>query len=335
MRVSGQLMTAATALLAVALVAGCSSDKSNQVPTREPATPAAAPAVTATPAGLVFGQGLQVSSSVVDSASHTLVVAATAPNRLLMFDTTDPARPPREYPLPAAAGHLSVAAGQVLVPLPGRLELVDVSNGSRRLGRIDGDGRDAAALPGGGFAVATAGGQVDILDQYLAKQRTITGLVSADSIVAVGNHLAVLDRKQTSITEFDADSGKNQGSLRVGDGATNLAAAHNGAVLAADTAGNQLLVFSVDPLLERQQFPVAGAPYGIVYNDKAQLAWLTLTGTNEVVGYDITTGIPVEKQRFHTVRQPDSVAVDPATGDLYVSSASGEGIEQIPTKGQP
>ncbi|MDG3011158.1 hypothetical protein G4X40_13455 [Rhodococcus sp. D2-41] len=326
-------MTAATALVAVALVAGCSTDEASRVPTREPATPASAPAVTAPPVGTVFGNGVAVSSTVVDPASHTLVVAATAPNRLLMFDTTDPARAPREYPLPAPAGQLSVADGQVLVPLPGRLELVDVSNGSRRLGRIDGDGRDATALPGGGFAVATSDGDVDVLDQYLAKQRTLTGLVSADSIVAVGNHLAVLDRKQTSITQFDADTGKNQGSLRVGDGATNLAVARNGAVLAADTAGNQLMVFGVDPLLERQQFPVTGAPYGIVYDDKAQLVWLTLTGTNEVVGYDITTGTPVEKQRFHTVRQPDSVAVDPATGDLYVASAAGDGIEQIPTKG--
>jgi hypothetical protein len=58
--------------------------------------------------------------------------------------------------------------------------------------------------------------------------------------------------------------------------------------------------------------------------------WVSTPGNNEVVGYTLDTGIPVESGRFSTVRQPDSIAVDSDTGDLYVGSASGDGLQRIP-----
>ncbi len=60
---------------------------------------------------------------------------------------------------------------------------------------------------------------------------------------------------------------------------------------------------------------------------------MTLTGNNKVVGYDLSTGVPVEKNRFDTVRQPNSVTVDTATGTLVVGSATGDGLQRIPLAG--
>ena len=54
-----------------------------------------------------------------------------------------------------------------------------------------------------------------------------------------------------------------------------------------DTRGGALLAFSLDPLLLRQNYPVPGAPYAIAYDRERDLAWVTLTETNEVVGYDV------------------------------------------------
>jgi hypothetical protein len=48
-----------------------------------------------------------------------------------------------------------------------------------------------------------------------------------------------------------------------------------------------------------------------------------------VIGYDLSTGIPVEKVRYPTVRQPDTLAFDDASGTLYVASGSGGGIQVI------
>ena len=128
----------------------------------------------------------------------------------------------------------------------------------------------------------------------------------------------VLDRGQTSVTTIDPDGSAAQHALRAGEGATTLAADSAGRVLVADTRGGSLLVFGTDPLMMRQSYPVRDAPYGLV--GTRTLAWVSLTATNVVVGYDLATGIPVEKVRYPTVRQPDVLAFDDATSTLYVAS---------------
>ena len=93
-----------------------------------------------------------------------------------------------------------------------------------------------------------------------------------------------------------------------GEGATTMVADAAGRVLVADTRGGELLVYGVDPLMLRQRFPVPDAPYGLVASggDTPVLAWVAQTATNTVVGYDLSTGIPVEKVRYRTVQQPNS-----------------------------
>jgi DNA-binding beta-propeller fold protein YncE len=98
--------------------------------------------------------------------------------------------------------------------------------------------------------------------------------------------------------------------------------------LVADTRGGALLVFGTDPLILRQQYPVHDAPYGLA--GSSRLAWVSQTATNSVVGYDLATGIPVEKVRYRTVQQPNSLAFDEASGTLYVVSGSGAGVQVIP-----
>jgi DNA-binding beta-propeller fold protein YncE len=100
-----------------------------------------------------------------------------------------------------------------------------------------------------------------------------------------------------------------------------------GRVLVADTRGDELLVFGADPLMLRQRYPVPGAPYGVT--GSAKLAWVSETATNSVVGYDLSTGIPVEKVRYRTVQQPNSLAFDDDTGTLYVVSGAGGGVQVI------
>jgi hypothetical protein len=92
-------------------------------------------------------------------------------------------------------------------------------------------------------------------------------------------------------------------------------------------------VFGTDPLMLRQRYPVSNAPYGLA--GTRTLAWVSLTAANVVVGYDLATGIPVEKVRYPTVRQPDVLAFDDATDTLYVASASGDGVQVLINAGRP
>jgi hypothetical protein len=48
-----------------------------------------------------------------------------------------------------------------------------------------------------------------------------------------------------------------------------------------------------------------------------------------VIGYDLSTGIPLEKVRYPTVRQPNTLAFDDAAGTLYVVSGDGGGVQVI------
>jgi DNA-binding beta-propeller fold protein YncE len=100
-----------------------------------------------------------------------------------------------------------------------------------------------------------------------------------------------------------------------------------GRLLVADTRGGQLLVFGVDPLILRQAYPVPESPYGVA--GSRGLAWVSQTSANIVIGYDLSTGIPLEKVRYPTVRQPDTLAFDDVAGTLYVVSGAGAGVQII------
>jgi DNA-binding beta-propeller fold protein YncE len=117
--------------------------------------------------------------------------------------------------------------------------------------------------------------------------------------------------------------------LRAGDGATNAVTDRYGRILVVDTRGGELLAFGADPVFLRQRYPVPGGIYGIAYDGAHELAWVTLTERNEVVGFDVAGGEPVERHRFPTVHQPNAVAADPGTGRVFVASADGEGIQVI------
>ena len=151
-----------------------------------------------------------------------------------------------------------------------------------------------------------------------------------DALVTQGNTTVVLDRGQTSVTTIGAD-GRVEQALRAGEGATTLAADPLGRLLVADTRGGQLLVFGVDPLILRQAYPVRQAPYGLA--GSRDLAWVSQTAANVVIGYDLSTGIPVEKVRYPTVQQPNSLAFDEASDTLYVVSGSGAGVQVIDARG--
>ncbi|HEY9305376.1 MAG TPA: hypothetical protein VIO95_13895, partial [Mycobacterium sp.] len=176
----------------------------------------------------------------------------------------------------------------------------------------------------GTVALGTADGSVYTLAAGRVSSTKIFAHV--DSLAAQVNTVAVLDRGQTSVTTIDAD-GKVGQQLRAGQGATTMVADPAGRLLVTDTRGGQLLVFGVDPLILRQAYPVRQSPYGVV--GSRGLTWVSQTAANIVIGYDLSTGIPLEKVRYPTVRQPNALAFDDVAGTLYVVSGAGGGVQVI------
>jgi outer membrane protein assembly factor BamB len=321
------------------VMAGCASNPVTAPPPTIPtATPAASPPVSQRPAGTVRPLSGRPAATTFDAGTSQLVVLRPGadpptPTTVTVFGTAR--QPPRVIALPAPATALTGdGRGTVYLSAHGGYFVVDLT--ADRITRVDVDGaKDTeftaiARRADGKMVLGSADGAV----YTLAPERASTARAATrakifarvDSIVTQGDTAVVLDRGQTSVTTLDPD-GSPQYALRAGQGATTLAADPRGLALVADTRGGQLLVYGVNPLILRQSYPVPEAPYGLA--GSGGLVWVSQTAANTVIGYDLATGMPVEKVRYPTVRQPNELAFDDTSGTLYVVSGIGAGVQVI------
>lgn len=328
--------TAAVALAAAsvsAIAAGCArttgADPLQVAAVLQAATPAASPQPASRPAGTVLPVGAPVSALAIDAASRNLAVAVTGPDRLLLYDLATLDAAPRTVPLPGAVEQLDLGApGEVLAPVPSAGMVLRVAFADAQVRRVPVGGAPAAAAVVGERTVVAMQDRLVVLEGD-AVARTVAGFTGAADVVAVGGRAAVLDRLRTAVATVDPADGRIGPALRAGNGATNAVGDRFGRVLVTDTRDGELLAFSAEPMIMRQRYPVPGAPYAIAYDSRRDLTWVTLTERNEVVGFDVAGGEPVERYRFATVRQPNAVAVDEGSGIVVVASGVGEGIQVV------
>jgi sugar lactone lactonase YvrE len=329
------LRTVTVVLVTAAMVAaGCSKSPIAVAPkTIEPASAAVSPPAETPPAGEVVPFGGNPQAAVIDTASGSLVVFT--PGGEANLTVVGRAEKPRNVRLPGPA--TAVAAdgrGSAYAATRGGFFTVDLAAGTATRTTVEGeqdtDFTAIARRADGRLVLGSADGKALTLTANNGVGGRADVFARVDAVVAQGDTAVVLDRGQTSVTELKPDGGAGL-ALRAGLGATTIAADPMGRVLVADSRGGQLLVFGVDPLIERQAYPVGGSPYGIT--GSKTLVWVSLTASNTVVGYDLSTGIPVEKVRYPTVQQPNVLAFDDATGTLYVVSASGAGVQVIRNAG--
>ncbi|HWM02287.1 MAG TPA: hypothetical protein VNP92_08100 [Actinophytocola sp.] len=297
------------------------------------ATAARSPAAAEKPAGTVSAQSGTPTAMVVDPEHRLLAVAVDEPPAVLLYRVADTLAEPVSVPLPGPADTLSLAApgGPLLAAAGSSGELVRISlpDGRAAPAPIRGEPVSAAELGDRTLVAVRDRKAVAVLGGDRVHRMISGGLYSADQVLSTDEGAVVFDRLRNALFELDVPAGTVDEGLRAGEGSTNAVTDRFGRVLVADTRGGALLAFSLDPLLMRQRYPVAGAPYGLAYDPKRDLVWVTLTATNEVVGFDVAGEEPTEKHRFPTVEQPDNVAVDPISGRVFVASATGKGIQVI------
>ncbi|MFD6157190.1 YncE family protein [Nocardia sp. NPDC060256] len=335
--------TALVGVAALALLTGCSnSPDSDNLPTRDPATAAVSPTDTPHPAGDVTRLSSPVRALLTEASTGEIAALDASTDTSTVLFLIDPATLGRTDPngVPdAGVRALSLSArgaslaqgkpGELLVAAPNRIFRVNIAAHSVSEIPFDGDARSVQRRDDGTLLVGTADGKVRTLATDGAVTRTVTGLVSADALALTDGHVSVLDRRQTSVTEIELGKDDLGLALRAGDGATNMIADHFGRIIVTDSTGGELLVFSAGPLVLRQRFPVNSSPYALAYDQRSDTVWVTCTQSNEVVGFDLSTGIPAEVGRYPTVRQPNSVTIDQRTGDMFVGSATGDGLQRI------
>jgi outer membrane protein assembly factor BamB len=320
-------------VLATAGLVGCSANHPDAPPpTIVPAQAAQSPPVTGIPAGVVRPLPGHAQAAVFDPATTSLAVLSpgiAGQSTVTLVPSSGDARP---VPLPGQGTAMTGDNdGRVYASTRGGYFRVDIRAGTASRVDIEGQqGTDFTAIArraDGRLVLGSADGAVYTLSSDTAVGASLKIFARVDALVTQGNTAVVLDRGQTSVTTISASGTDADHALRAGEGATTMAADSAGRVLVADTRGDELLVFGTDPLILRQRYPVRDAPYGLA--GSAKLTWVSQTAINTVVGYDLATGIPVEKVRYRTVQQPNSLAYDEASGTLYVVSGSGAGVQVI------
>jgi hypothetical protein len=322
-------------LISLVILVGCSGKTlHDNLPRIAPARAAESPPLTQAPAGVVRPLEGAPQTAVFDGHTSQLAILApgatpTAPSTLALLGSQQTSQRIVELPGPASA-LTGDNNGTAYLSSHGGYFTVDLSAGrATRVAVRDADSVDFTAITrrsDGALVLGTTDGTLYTQQPGANDVTKTTVAAHVDSLAAQGNTVAVLDRGQTSVITVGADGRIGQ-SLRAGQGATTMTADPAGRLLVTDTRGGQLLVFGVDPLILRQAYPVPDSPYGVTGSHG--LAWVSQTSANIVIGYDLSTGIPLEKVRYPTVRQPNTLAFDDVAGTLYVVSGAGGGVQII------
>jgi DNA-binding beta-propeller fold protein YncE len=297
------------------------------------AEPRSAPPQTGPIPGRVVPVGKAPEGVVVDAVTRIVAVAKRDPTEVLLLNT-DTGNMVGRTGVPGFSRHLQLAkpGGPVLVPVESinALIRIDLTNGGAEplilTGTVPHDAAEAAN--GTVFVANELGGTVAVI-RGTDVVKVFTDSVQPAGLAPVGNAMGLVDVRKNDLTVYDADNLTIIGSTPAGKGPTHLVADRHGRMIAADTRGDAIRVF--EPLPTPHQVGVVtqpGGPYGIAYDPTRDRLWVASSGTNEVVGYDMTDATPREVARLATVQNPYSLGVDATTGRLFIAGVTG-GVLQI------
>ena len=90
-----------------------------------------------------------------------------------------------------------------------------------------------------------------------------------------------------------------------------------------DTDGGAVFIERIDPqLTQAARIDAPGKPYGLAYDASRHRLYVTLTAANLLRLIDVSDATkPRTLGDVPTVRQPNSVAVDPRSGNVLVSGS--------------
>ena len=311
------------------LLVGCGSGP--------PSTPAAEPADAPEPGRPPTGQVVQVGpvaeGVVADPRTHLVAVGLRDPARLVLVDGRS-GQLRGEVWVPGHVRHLQLQApgGPVLVPAESADALLRVALP---------EGNIVSQVPVGDFphdATATASGAVAVANEFggtvsvVADDRVMhifNDAAQPGGVAAVGERVGMVDVRENTLTVYDIPGRTRIAELPAGQGPTHVVADRRGRLFVVDSRGGVILVYSLDPEPRRlAQLALPGRPYGITYDSTGDRLWVTLTERNELVGLDLREDQPRVTTRLPTIRQPNTVAVDSATGRVFVASPA-EGALQL------
>ena len=322
---------AGAAVVAVVLAAaGCGSSSARHH--RAGAEPAVSPASAHPPVGRSVTVGALAEGIVADPSARLVAVAVRHPDRIVVLDART-GRIRRRFRLAGPARHLGLeGASTLLVPEAPIDRLLELPlTGRRNLPRVVPVGslpHDAAVVGGRVFVADEFGRAVSVI-AHGREIRRIGGFTQPGGVAADGKDVVVVDVGADVVTLIDARTLRVLARTPAGTGISHVVAGQGGRFYVTDTRGGALLSFSSRPrlrLLSRVSVP--GRPYGLAIDLVRNQLWVTVTAANRVDEFALHGAIPRQIGAFATARQPNTVAVDPTDGRVFVAAAA-SGTVQI------
>lgn len=337
----------ACAAVAVVPLTGCGSKEPKELPpAAEP--PNAAP-LTVKPEGRVTKIGKRPEGIVADAGSGLVAVALRRPAKIVVVRAATGEVVDR-VSVPGAPRHLQLAdarspQARVLVPDEDRDTLSQVALGGRYGGKDVPVGRIVAeakvgrqphdATPLGRTGEVAVGAELGNVLQIVKGDRVVRqkrialqpgGLATIDG----GRIIVVVAVKERVIELYDARTLEKIDSEPAGVGPTHVVCRDEGICYVADTTGRAVLIFEyADGKLEllRRQY-LSSQPYGIALDEDRYRVWVTLPAKNQLVELRARTKSRTGRI-IPTVEQPQTVAVDPSNGRVFVTGATAGVLQTV------
>lgn len=260
---------------------GCSNKAAQKnVEAMGNATPAASP--QANPEGDVA----KVSDQILDMGAAGNKVGVLTAGKLSLDG--------KEVTVAESCKSLSHNADFFVLPCGDHVEIVHADGAVEKKDQA----ADAAAMTASGTLITAKAGSKDVT---VAGGKTFKVDDTTDKMIADGDNVVRINRTTTTIQDIDYHKNRQGGTLRVGKGVGDISG-RDGVVLAGDTIGNQLAVYTADDVIRlHQTTPVAESPWAVAWDSKAKLAWAASTATNTAQGFEIAGGVPQQKRSVRTI----------------------------------
>jgi DNA-binding beta-propeller fold protein YncE len=323
-------------LVAVVFVAGsfalanCGSeqDSSEQDAAEEGASEESSPPASE-PAGRVVEVGNEPEGIVADPETGLVAVGLRDPDQLALVDGSS-AEVIRRVELPESPRHLSLAGpgGPVLVPAESTNTLVQVSLPEGEIiaeTTVGTSPHDATAAPNGRVFVGNESGDNASVIEGDREVETIETPQQPGGVAATSDGLVgIVSVGETVLEVFDASTLDSLGRADAGEGPTHIVAGPENRFYVTDTSGDAILIYEARPEPEQiGSVSLPGQPYGIAIDSGRGHLWVTVE--NSLVQFALEGGTLRELARYPTVSKPNTVAVDTASGRVFVADrANGE-----------
>ncbi|MEJ4121248.1 NHL repeat-containing protein [Corynebacterium macginleyi] len=297
------------------------------------ATPAPSPSGT-DPVGTV----INFKEDITDLAAVKDTIAVRTADQVHIGNQGDfAAKKAKNIDIDSTCGDLSSSASGFVLACPARVLLIDPSapESPEEIAMNEDFQVTAATQISTGEVFVTADNTA-VVGRY--KDDTRDGEISveagSDQILAVPNAdgddgIVRIQRSDSTIQNIDWPKDRAGGRLRVGQGVGQIAVGDNGVVLASDTEGGRIAIYTSDDVVRLHQYGVVdGTPWAVAWDDSRELAWVTTTDNNIAHAYSIDKGVPKSRGDFATLADAQNIAAL-SNGTIVVASASGQGLQFV------